>query len=205
MEDKKMNEKESLELITQMIQNTRRNLDMGSGNMFLLWGYIGTITTFVVCIGLYITKDPHWMWVFWGIPFIGTPLAIWLERKMQKQAKAYSDKVLAEIWHILGGLCMGVAIGATCMKHFEFILPLAALIMSLGSMITGIIVRYKAFYLFSLIGLVIGLYMILVAMGEYAPTYISLLCFAATVIFSMVIPGHILNNRARKGLNTLNK
>ena len=27
MEDKKLNEKESLELITQMIQNTRRNLD----------------------------------------------------------------------------------------------------------------------------------------------------------------------------------
>ena len=30
MEDKKLNEKESLELITQMIQNTRRNLDTGS-------------------------------------------------------------------------------------------------------------------------------------------------------------------------------
>ena len=30
MEDKKLNEKESLELITQMIQNTRRNLDTGN-------------------------------------------------------------------------------------------------------------------------------------------------------------------------------
>ena len=37
MEDRKLNEKESLELITQMIRNTRRNLDAGSGNMFLLW------------------------------------------------------------------------------------------------------------------------------------------------------------------------
>ena len=42
MEDRKLNEKESLELITQMIQNTRRNLDAGGGNMFLLWGYVGT-------------------------------------------------------------------------------------------------------------------------------------------------------------------
>ena len=32
MEDRKLNEKESLELITQMIRNTRRNLDAGSGN-----------------------------------------------------------------------------------------------------------------------------------------------------------------------------
>ena len=36
MEDRKLNEKESWELITQMIQNTRRNLDAGGGNMFLL-------------------------------------------------------------------------------------------------------------------------------------------------------------------------
>ena len=31
MEDKELNEQESLKLITQMIQNTRRNLDTGRG------------------------------------------------------------------------------------------------------------------------------------------------------------------------------
>ena len=48
MEDKKLNEKESLELITQMIQNTRRNLDTGSGNMFLVWGYVSVLVTLTV-------------------------------------------------------------------------------------------------------------------------------------------------------------
>ena len=48
MEDRKLNEKESLELITQMIRNTRRNLDAGSGNMFLLWGYVCVLLTLVV-------------------------------------------------------------------------------------------------------------------------------------------------------------
>mgnify|MGYP006896700752 CR=1 FL=1 len=48
MEDRKITEQESFELISQMIQNTRRNLDAGSGNIFLLWGYIGTIATLVV-------------------------------------------------------------------------------------------------------------------------------------------------------------
>ena len=31
MEDKELNEQESLKLLTQMIQNTRRNLDTGRG------------------------------------------------------------------------------------------------------------------------------------------------------------------------------
>ena len=48
MEDKKLNEKESLELITQMIQNTRQNLDTGSGNMFLVWGYVSVLVTLTV-------------------------------------------------------------------------------------------------------------------------------------------------------------
>lgn len=205
MEDRKITEQESLELISQMIQNTRRNLDAGSGNMFLLWGYIGTITTLVVCAGVYFTKDPSWMWGFWGIPVIGIPLGIYLEHKSQKRAKAYSDKVLAEMWHILGGLCMSVVIGTTCMKQFEFILPLGALIMSLGSIITGIIVRYKTFYLFSLIGLVIGLYMMLAAMVEDAPTYTSLLCFAVAAVFAMIIPGHMLNIAAKKENSVSNK
>ena len=38
MEDRKLNEKESLELITQMIRNTRRNLDAGSGICFYCGG-----------------------------------------------------------------------------------------------------------------------------------------------------------------------
>lgn len=35
MEEKKFTEKESLELISQMIQVTKENLERGSGNVFL--------------------------------------------------------------------------------------------------------------------------------------------------------------------------
>lgn len=38
MEDKKMTEKESLDLITQMIQNSKKNLRLGNVNILLLWG-----------------------------------------------------------------------------------------------------------------------------------------------------------------------
>ena len=54
MEERKLNEKESLELIAQMIQNTRRNLDAGSGNMFLLWGYLGVVVTLLVLAAVYL-------------------------------------------------------------------------------------------------------------------------------------------------------
>jgi hypothetical protein len=35
MEEKKINEKESLELISQMIQSTKEYIEVGNGNQFL--------------------------------------------------------------------------------------------------------------------------------------------------------------------------
>lgn len=204
MEDKKLNEKESLELITQMIQNTRRNLDAGSGNMFLLWGYVGALVTIVILAGVYWTKNPAWMQGFWAIPVLGYPVSMLLERKRQKRAKAYSDTVLVEIWSMLGCLCMGLVIATTFTMHYEFILPLCALIISLGSIITGIIVRYKTFCLFSVVGLTIGLYMVIAAMVNDAPTYLSLVCFAVVLVFAMIIPGYMLNSEAKKDMSVGN-
>ena len=42
------NEKESLELITQMIQKTRKELEVGSGNVFLCYGYTSVILAIAV-------------------------------------------------------------------------------------------------------------------------------------------------------------
>lgn len=38
MEERKLNEKESLELIAQMIQNTKNRLETNCGMPFLFWG-----------------------------------------------------------------------------------------------------------------------------------------------------------------------
>ena len=102
MEDKRLSEKESLELITQMIQNTRRNLDTGSGNMFLSWGYVCALLTLVVWVGVSLTQNPAWMWGFWGIPVIGYLLSYILMRRKGKPVKLYLDKVLNEVWQVLG-------------------------------------------------------------------------------------------------------
>ena len=40
MENKKLNETESIELIIQMIRNTRRNIVVGGGNQFIVWGLV---------------------------------------------------------------------------------------------------------------------------------------------------------------------
>lgn len=197
MEDRTLNEKESLELITQMIQNTRRNLDAGSGNMFLLWGYMGALTTLSVLAGVYFTKNPAWMWGFWIIPLVGYLMMLFLLRKRKKPVKSYIDKVLMQTWMIFGLVCMMFVLTATGTGRYELILPLCGIMVSIGSLVTGCIIRYASFFLFSALGLLGSIYTLFNALTE-GTTYLSLLWFVGIVILSMIIPGHILNHKVRK-------
>lgn len=58
MEEKKLTEKESLELIASMIARTRTRY-LGSRNM-LMWGYLDVITTISVWVLLTFTHNPVW-------------------------------------------------------------------------------------------------------------------------------------------------
>lgn len=197
MEDKKLSEKESLELITQMIQNTRRNLDTGSGNMFLLWGYVCALLTLVVWIGVSLTQNPVWMWGFWGIPVIGYLLSYILMRRKEKPVKLYIDKVLNEVWQVLGIVCMGVVLWATYFHRFEIILPLCAILISLGSLFTGSIIRYTIFSGFPGFGIALGVKMLFDVLDKSFSLQV-LPEFILVIIFAMIIPGHILNYKAKK-------
>ena len=48
MNDRVLNEKESLELIAQMIQNTKSRMTRNSGAPFLIWGYTTIIVSLLV-------------------------------------------------------------------------------------------------------------------------------------------------------------
>lgn len=147
MEDRKLNERESLELIAQMIRNTRRNLDAGGGNMFLLWGYTGVVVTLGVWAALYFTNCTACLWGFWTLPVVGWLLSWWFGRRWRKQqgAKDYTDRVVCQVWQMIGIACCGVAVFATLYQAYGLILPLCAMLVSLGSLLTGIIIRYTLF------------------------------------------------------------
>ena len=120
MEDRKLNEKESLELITQMIRNTRWNLDAGSGNMFLLWGYVCVLLTLVVWAGVGLTQNFAWMWGFWGIPVVGYLLSYIFMRKKDKPVSLYIDKVLNEMWQFMGIVCLAVGLMAAFVGQYLY-------------------------------------------------------------------------------------
>ena len=72
MEEKNFSEKESLELISRMIQNTQRRMEQGTGTPMLIWGFATVITTLIVWYMVKSTQNYQWNGLWFMIPALGT-------------------------------------------------------------------------------------------------------------------------------------
>ncbi len=69
MKENGFSEKESLELISQMIQKTKQNMEVGNGNIFLYYGYSALIISVLVFLLIYFTMNPIWA-LLWFLMFV---------------------------------------------------------------------------------------------------------------------------------------
>ncbi len=191
MEEKQLNEKESLELISQMIRNTQQKLEKGNGIPFLIWGYTTVVVSVLVWYLFSTTGNPQWNYLWFLIPVIGIPGMIWALKKQENGVKTYIDKIVAYIWITFGVGSLVVSI--TAMFFWQLpILFMVVLLMGIGTAITGLVIRFKPIAIAGFFAILLSV-LCLIVKG-----YDSILIFALLFLIMMVIPGHILNWKGRE-------
>lgn len=204
MEERKLSEKESLDLITQMINSSKRNMEVGSGNVFLYWGYFTVFLSIVISILIMCTQSYIWSWG-WMAMFMVGPVISYKQRGHEPAVVTYTDKTISKVWQVFGcmfGLTF-VLIAIFCSfyeRSFNFILmlPLSLLYCGLGVSINGIILREKWMIYSPVVAFVLVIYMLMALMEHGSVTVLWNLYFGLSFIVIMIIPGHILNNKAKK-------
>lgn len=193
MDNKKLNEKESLELITQMIQNTKSGMAKNAGSPFLIWGYMTVIASLLVWYLLKETGNYQWQWLWFLIPAVSFPTTLWLVRKQEKNIKTYIDRIVGYVWIVFG-------VGSfliSCVAIFNWHLPIlliVLLIMGMGTALTGLILKMK---LVAICGTLGGLF----SLGcLFVHGIDQILLFGLAFIFMMIVPGHYLNGLAKKNV-----
>ena len=123
MKERKLTEKESLEVITSMISRTKERYMMGDGNIMLMWGYLILTVTALIWILIATTHNQQWNWLWFAI-WIGGIITPIMSRKKQIKSgvKSYSDKIMSRIWSTVG--FSGLATTLMCLG-FLLILGLA--------------------------------------------------------------------------------
>lgn len=193
MQDRPLNEKDSLALINQMILNTQRRLEQGTGRVFLIWGYITVLTTVAVWLAIRLTANSYWNYLWFCIPVFGLATTV-LFKKKTSGAKSFVDKVVKYIWLVQGGA--GFLLSALSIFQVMWSFPILfviILLMSMGSILTGLVIEFKALVIGGIIAMAIAAVHYLTNIYD-----VKLLTFALAFLAMDIIPGHILNYRIRK-------
>lgn len=191
MEDKMLNEKESLEIITRMIQNTKFKMAKNAGTPFLIWGYMTTALSLLVWYLLRETGNYNWQFLWFLLPAVAVPATVWMERRKQKLARTYIDRIVGYVWLVFG--LSGFLI--TCISIVYWAIPVLfviLLMMGMGTTLTGLILNMKVVTVGGIVGALSSVGCL------YAGKFDQILLFAIAFVFMMIIPGHYLNRIAKQ-------
>ena len=205
MEERKLNEKESLELIARMITNTRRRMETDNGNVYLLWGYSSVAVGILIYIIGFFSTHPGWNFLWFLIWIIGGTITHHIQKKNDTTVKSYIDRLTEGLWSIVG-YC-AIAFTALCLYFmlahgndcWSLMLVFGLFVIGFAGAVQGVILKEKSLTIGGGIGMFSGaLVMCCIIAGiPLLNTWFTPL-FIGSFVCMMIIPGHILNRKAKK-------
>lgn len=206
MEEKKISEQESLELITRMINQTKKDLSVGNGNSFLMWGYLSAAISLAVIVMLLATNDPRYAWLYMVIPIAGftvSGIKTYKAKRKSHVASTYASNTINNVWAIISAVFAVYAI--SCLLHFGEVRSwngmffLGMLLPGIGTYTTGVILKEKSIQMCGLLGVVIGTGLLRdFVCGEQVISIMQMGQMVLSFVITLIIPGHILNFKAKK-------
>lgn len=206
MDDKKINEKESIEIITSMIARTKERYMLGDGNIMLMWGYVTLCVSVLIWVLLAVTHNPavNWLWyLIWLIGGIATPLMA-KKHAVKKGVKTYTDRIISRLWSVVGYSAILSTIGCLALffaagaDAWAAMFIFALIIVSFAEIANGIVLNERSFILGGGIGLGLGMFITccIAAHISMVATFVMPI-FIIAFICMMIIPGHIINHKAK--------
>lgn len=196
MENKELSPEQGIELIKKMIESTRTRYEKNGGSFFLIWGYVSLFVGVIYIVGRQWTDAPEWGLVWWAVPAIGWPI-MWAKGCLRTpEVTTYIDRVTQTAWVVVGAFTVGFPLVSLLSGYLvEVILPIEAMLLCIGMVLTGALIRSREILFCGIGAALLNFSMFFTAREVWC--YL----FAAMFAVGMVVPGHLLNYRARCSKN----
>lgn len=203
MEKENLSPEGRLELITQMIEQSKKNLNRHSFNSWIGWGVFTTVLGLVIYFVVKTTGVSQWYYL-WFFEFAYAIFDGKRNERTEGLAKSHIDNAIEGIWKALGWLYIltpvSMTFAAIYLQHyfaFNMIMPLVLIYTIVGVAFTGVLLREKWIVFIPIIGSLSPLYMIATISSQRFEEW-HMLMFIATFFVVMVIPGLILNHNCKR-------
>lgn len=206
MEEKKLTPQESMELITSMIQNTKRRVATPDLRISVMWAVLTIVTAIAAWALLSTTHNPLYNFIWFAIPVIGIPTNIIMAQndRNKSMTKSYLDKVSESIWKSVGYIAMGLTIGCFIAQQCGYpqawlaMFYYAFIIVGFGAMTSGFLLRENSYVFGGLFSIFSG-FAIIVCNICQIPLYYSwvvplyILCF----LLMFIVPAFIISRKIK--------
>lgn len=191
MEEKQISEKESLEIITRMIQSARSSIS-DSSIFYLLWGWL----VFIALLAEYflIRFNSPYYYIGWMILMPAGFVASWVigKNKGKKQGmKTYIDQFMGYLWT---GFIISLMIVLFFMQKLnaDGVYPVIFVLYGLGTFVSGGVLRFRPLQIGG-----VACWSIAIA-SIYVEHDIQLIMGALLMIVAYIIPGYLLRAQFKK-------
>jgi hypothetical protein len=205
METKTFTEKESLTLISEMIEQAKANLRKGSGNAFIFYGLIVSCLALAnVALLCMLPNGKHSFWI-WALMLPAMFIGRHISNKVVREAmvKTHIDTIIHAVWQ---GFAYAIALfllliftfgfGQKMYSIFGLINPVILLLMGLAEFITARVCRHTPYLVGALIMWLGALLCIAVYWLINPPVLAQFVLLAICMITGFVVPGYRLNKMA---------
>ena len=206
MDEKKLTPQESMELITSMIQNTKRRVATPDLRISVMWAVLTIVTAIAAWALLSTTHNPLYNFIWFAIPVIGIPTNILMAQndRNKSMTKSYLDKVSESISKSVGYIAMGLTIGCFIAQQCGYpqawlaMFYYAFIIVGFGAMTSGFLLRENSYVFGGLFSIFSG-FAIIVCNICQIPLYYSwvvplyILCF----LLMFIVPAFIISRKIK--------
>lgn len=193
MQDRELTPQESMQVIEQMLETTRKRLIRGSGVPSLIWGYTTLFTSLLIYVLARYTWDYRISYLWLLIPILGGSLT-WINHRKKKNTETYVrtqiEKFIDIVWFVIGTNMILICIWGYRLP----ILSLMLILNGMGTAIMGFTCNLKVFKYSSIFGMIVGY----IFLARLLPGNTKLLCFGIAFFFMHCLPGHYLCYIERK-------
>jgi hypothetical protein len=209
----KFTEQESLAVIGEMIDRAKNNVQKGSANSLIYYGYAVAFLAMLNYILLQALDDKSMTYVGW---YLMIPLVIiehFLKRKVDRSAivRTQIDGIIAYIWK---GFCFSIIaliimifsmtyLNPYTIEHswvyFILITPMVMIMTAMAEFGMAKACRYRPFY-WGAISFWIGALLCLLSFFVLKKGDVQFIILAICMIVGFVIPGYSLNKKAKQNV-----
>ena len=206
----KFNEKESLALISEMIEQARNNFQKGNGNSMIFWGWFVAFTAVMNVALALVLENPYISFHIWWIMILGQFIDSFIIRKKDDKSalvKTHIDRIIAAIWRgfmysiiVFLLVIFGFACGLKNPEIFILITPGIMIMIGLSEFITAKTCRFKPYFYGAIIMWIGSVSCFCISLITSNIVIYQFLILAICMIAGFVVPGYRLNKLSKENV-----